>query len=263
VQKTDGSDVRFKFKRALLNFILDSKLNFNLHSVFCNQLLEIHKILSNYSDIVLDALIEYMLTDEKKLKRVSINNNNMPKKSNVHPGLKLRHTLRGHEEHVYGMTLSPDGRKLASPSWDKTVRILDINSGKLVLASGDYWDYTIYLWNPETGELLQILNGHLGIINSVAWSPTRNILASGSADRTIRLWNAETGKTLKILKGHSSSVVSVTWSPDGMTLYSGSFDRTVWLWDAKTGKQIRAFNVLDRFNCVAWSPDGQHIASGL
>lgn len=212
-----------------------------------------------------------------------MNNNKMTKKSNAHPGLKLRHTLRGHENLVYKMALSPDGRMLASPSEDRTVRIWDINTGKLlrtlkghkspircvawspdnqVLASG-YDDYTIRLWNPEIGKLLRILKGHTDKITSIAWSPDRNILASCSGDYTIRLWNAGTGKTFKILKGHRSYVASVAWSPDGRTLCSGSRGGTVRLWNAKTGKEFRAFDVPDRVNCVTWSPDGQHIASGL
>jgi small GTP-binding protein len=159
-------------------------------------------------------------------------------------------------------------------------KITNINSGKLlwtievyenyvcvawspdnqVLALG-HGDSTISLWNPKTGGLLRILEGHFDAINRIAWSPDRNILASCSVDDTIRVWNAETGKTLKILTGESLDVECFAWSPDGRTLCSGSWD-AIRLWDAKTGKEIRAFHVPDMVKCVAWSPDGQHIASG-
>ena len=73
-----------------------------------------------------------------------------------HPALKLRHTLRGHTEHVYRMALSPDGRTLASPSDDKTVR----------------------LWDVESGRLLRTLE-HQAAVVCVAWSPDGTTLASG------------------------------------------------------------------------------------
>jgi WD40 repeat protein len=49
-----------------------------------------------------------------------------------HPALKLRYTLRGHKGSVYRMALSPDGRFLASPSGDRTVRLWDLESGQEV-----------------------------------------------------------------------------------------------------------------------------------
>lgn len=157
-----------------------------------------------------------------------MNNNKMPKKSNEHPGLKLRYTLRGHENYVYRMALSPDGRMLASPSQDQTVRIWNINRGTLlrtikghitpvcvawspdpdkqVLVSEDYFE-TIRLWNPETGELLRILKGHTDVIGSFAWSPDGQHIASGSEDKTVRIWNPETGQQTNILEVHTDEVI--------------------------------------------------------
>ena len=64
-------------------------------------------------------------------------------------GFKLRHTLPGHEDVIFRIAWSPDGRMLASPSADKTIR----------------------LWDVETGELCRTLTGHTQSVLSVAWSP--------------------------------------------------------------------------------------------
>ncbi|MCI0611511.1 hypothetical protein L0244_00835, partial [bacterium] len=82
--------------------------------------------------------------------------------------MKLRHTLRGHTGTIGRIAWSPDGRMLASPSWDKTIR----------------------LWEVGTGKLLRALKGHEEAVNSVVFDPTGRILASGSDDSTIKLWQA-------------------------------------------------------------------------
>ena len=88
------------------------------------------------------------------------------------------------------------------------------------------------MWDVATGEHLNILEGHTDSVESVAFSPDGETVASGSSDNTIRLWDVATGAELRTLRGHTDSVESVAFSPpDGETLASGSGDRTVLLWN--------------------------------
>ncbi len=61
-------------------------------------------------------------------------------------------------------------------------------------------DYTIRLWDSQTGECLKILHGHSNWVWAIAFHPHEQILASGSQDETIRLWDITTGECLQILR---------------------------------------------------------------
>jgi WD40 repeat protein len=112
-------------------------------------------------------------------------------------------------------------------------------------------------------DTVRTLRGHTNSVNSVAFSPDGNTLASGSVDATIKLWNVNTGLEILSLTGHTYHVNSVAFSSDGRTLASASSDRTIKLWDAFTGQLINTLSGhSNNVYTVAFSNDGSVIASG-
>ena len=80
---------------------------------------------------------------------------------------------------------------------------------------------------------LKTLEGHLGEVLSVSYSPDGTKIISGSLDNTIKIWNANTGESLKTLVRDLSFVFSVAYSPDGTKIISGSDDTTIKIWGEK------------------------------
>jgi WD40 repeat protein len=158
---------------------------------------------------------------------------------------------------VESVAFSPDGKRIASGSYDNTIFVWDAETGEIVLGplkghtstvisvafssdgkqivSGSR-DNMIRVWDIEAGQVhLGPLKGHASMVESIAFSPDGNRIASGSFDNTIRVWDAETGEVvLGPLKGHNSEVISVAFSPDGKQIVSGSQDKTIRVWDIGT-----------------------------
>ncbi len=122
--------------------------------------------------------------------------------------------LTGHTRPVCDQAFSPDGRRLASSSYDETIRIWDTATGQELLS----------FESPRHG-----ISGYRGI-DCLAFSPDGQRLAGGRAQNLV-IWDAATGKELHYLRWHSQSIASVAFSPDGKTLASGAGDREIKLWD--------------------------------
>ncbi|KAF9954270.1 Notchless protein 1 [Modicella reniformis] len=103
---------------------------------------------------------------------------------------------------------SPDGRYIASASFDKSVK----------------------LWDSRDGKFIASLRGHVAEVYQVVWSSDSRMLLSCSKDSTIKLWDVKTKKMKMELPGHLDEVFTVDWSPAGDKAASGSKDKTLKIW---------------------------------
>ncbi len=131
-----------------------------------------------------------------------------PKQGKLLKDAEPLYTLKGHSHIVPALAISADGKLLVSGSWDQTIKI----------------------WHLETGKLIRTLKGHRDQVYAIALSPDEQIIASASADQTIKMWHLETGELLATFTGHSHTVTALAFTESGEMLVSGSLDKTIKIW---------------------------------
>jgi WD40 repeat protein/energy-coupling factor transporter ATP-binding protein EcfA2 len=156
-----------------------------------------------------------------------------------------------HDGSVHCVACVPDGRHILSGGDDRTLKLWDVASGKVVrefsghrskviclAVSGDGRralsgsdDNTVRVWDVASGEEVHALKGHKGPVIDVAFAPDSRRGVSASGDRSLKLWDTVEGRELATYRGHADAVGCAAFSPDGRTLLSGGWDRTLRLWD--------------------------------
>jgi WD40 repeat protein len=205
------------------------------------------------------------------------------------PDFVLNRTLKAHSGWVTGVAFSPDGQRLASGSWDRTVKFWQVSSGEqlsavaskmkevqsLAFSRDGHWlatensSDTVALRDPTTGQEMLALPSDkpLGVLGStwvysIAFSPDGQWLASGVDDKTVRLWDVKTGRKVRDLTGLPRRVIYIAFSPDGRLLATGDDDKTIRIWDVSSGEQVYKLSGHKRpVYAVAFSPNGHWLAS--
>ncbi len=122
-----------------------------------------------------------------------------------------------------------------------------------------------YLFPSQAARTLtghrHLLGGKNRGVEATAFAPSGDILYTAGSDKTVKMWTLSTGKELKTVKGHRKCVNSVTISPGGELAVSCSDDHTLRWWSSSTGELIRETKLHNWQFDVAFSPNGEILAS--
>ncbi|MEM7066524.1 MAG: TIR domain-containing protein [Cyanobacteria bacterium P01_B01_bin.77] len=147
-------------------------------------------------------------------------------------------SLGGHSSRITDASFSADGQRIASTSFDGTIR----------------------LWHPQANSLYQIIDGHDDIVSSLRFIADGQTLASSSYDGTIRLWQTD-GTPLKTLDSHDAQVNAVEFDSYHDRLLSVSDDETLKVWTAQGELQSTLKEHSSAVKNLGISPDGEFWAS--
>ena len=182
---------------------------------------------------------------------------------------------------------SPDGKILAIGDADRRVRLLRADTatemqafsvsgnstagissldfspnGRFLAVGTVFTDPHITIWDVEANTRVGTLEGHVGFIGGLAFSPDGQYLASASADQTIKLWNTRDWSLARTLLGHNDEVWSVNFSRDGERLVSTCKDNNVFVWDMSGQAPKRgSIGLPAGIRHVDVSPDGKTIVA--
>jgi len=208
----------------------------------------------------------------------------------------------GHDYLAMKAVFFPDGKQMLTAAFDSTILKWDCatggqvpfsesryeglgragvlrgvgRDGVMTLSRQARWlltasdDHTAKVWDPDTGEQLQVLEGHQDRVTAVAFSPDETLAFSGDARGRCWLWRwqeaAKRWEQARELVGHRAGfrIQAAAFLPDGKRLLTASDDRTVAQWDVATGQEQKnlVLGHPDAVTHMRLSPDGRWVLTG-
>ncbi|MFI5458181.1 MAG: c-type cytochrome domain-containing protein [Isosphaerales bacterium] len=184
---------------------------------------------------------------------------------------------------VFSVAFSPNSKKIATAGADRTIRIFEVETGKLLTQIEDHADWifaiafspdgkrlasasrdkTSKVFDVEKKESLVTFPAHAQPVYTVSFTPDGKGVGTGGEDNRIRIWNPDNdGKAIREIGGFGGTVFKLLYSPDGKNLLACSADKSVHVFDAKGSSLRRLQGHTDWVYALAVSRDGKTVASG-
>ena len=157
--------------------------------------------------------------------------------------------FEGHVDRVISVTYSPDGRQIASSSYDSTVRVWDVLTGsrrdfnvgprliRCVAFSPDGTQIAADIGLFNLSERFFTPHTFGDKVISIAFSSDGRFIALGSSDAACRIWDTSSHQTIIQFVGHTNDVHSLAFFPDGKQIMSASKDGTIRIWNVELLKE--------------------------
>jgi len=187
-----------------------------------------------------------------------------------------------HEEKVTCLSITEDGKTLASGGMDGIINIWNIPDMKIMkkintegyginalkfidnrnLAyAGD--NKLIKVVDIEKEFIVKTFKGHNGSITAIDYCPSKKIIASSSFDKSIKIWDFENQSLINNITGHGERDNSVKFSNNGKLLVGGGKENIVFLYDTNNFQVINKFKIFNAgINTLNFDKNDKYIISG-